>query len=86
MDPERSGHIIAHTGQGYVSSDDGGQTWERFESPIDLGSAGSYAVIAVDLHDPSVWWLSLRGVWRSIGRGDDLGGVRSHRRALRCGG
>ena len=69
MAPERSGHIIAHTGQGYVSSDDGGQTWERFESPRDVGSAGSYAVVAVDPHDSSVWWLSLRGVWRSTDGG-----------------
>ena len=69
MAPERSGHIIVHTGQGYLSSDDGGQTWERFESPRDLGSAGSYAVIGVDPHDPSVWWLSLRGVWRSTDGG-----------------
>ena len=64
-----SEHIIAHTGQGYVCSDDGGQTWERFESPRDVGSAGSYAVVAVDPHDSSVWWLSLRGVWRSTDGG-----------------
>ncbi|MYB69173.1 MAG: M6 family metalloprotease domain-containing protein [Gemmatimonadetes bacterium] len=64
-----SAHIIAHTGQGYVRSDDGGQTWERFDPPGDRGSAGSYAVIAVDPHDPSVWWRILRGVWRSTDGG-----------------
>ena len=52
-----------------MHSDDGGQTWERFDPPGDRGSAGSYAVIAVDPHDPSVWWRSLRGVWRSIDGG-----------------
>lgn len=64
-----SEHIIAHTGQGYVRSDDGGQMWERFDPPGDRGSAGSYAAIAVDPHDSSVWWRSLRGVWRSTDGG-----------------
>ncbi len=64
-----SERIIAHTGQGYVHSDDSGQTWERFDPPGDRASAGSYAAIAVDPHDSSVWWRSLRGVWRSADGG-----------------
>ncbi|MEM9598765.1 MAG: hypothetical protein AAGD06_31145, partial [Acidobacteriota bacterium] len=67
--PDEPGRLLAGSDDGLWTSDDAGETWRRFPSPLD---GRRVAKIAVPTSNPDVWYAGIRSapeVYRSVDRG-----------------